>query len=240
MGALILMLVLIMGVIAFPISLTIWFISLNRIKNSTLKRQVESKSTSIAFVIWIIIFFFPVDYGSSGSNYQTWLDIWMIKTALIIFIPSILALIFSSFALKNDIDLEVNSKSSYSSLSAAIAAQQSDSNQDKTSINIEPLQTQKRKVSLILKAVVFFFMAFICLVIFANYSIEKEKPFRNFCDSLNSMHKIDDIKNKAISNGYNVIGDKSFISITMDNSKGKKPACVISDGFARIQKIDQQ
>ena len=138
MGAIIILLVMIMALVAVPISIAIWAFSLNRIKNTDVRKKIESRSTTISLILWVIIFLFQVDYGSSGSNYSIWLEIWMTKIAIIIFNPSFLALIFSITTPQN---LRVlNSDTQYNSLSDAIQAQKEKSK------SYEPIKPAKSSI----------------------------------------------------------------------------------------------
>lgn len=95
MGGLILLMVVLMGIIAVPLSLAIYYVALSTIKGKGARRAVETRCTSTSIFMWVLIFFFPVSYGQSGSNYEMWFAIWATKTALIIFVPSVLVILFS-------------------------------------------------------------------------------------------------------------------------------------------------
>jgi hypothetical protein len=126
MGAIILFTVLMSGLISVPISLVLWVFFRRNIVDPQLRKRIDTKCTTLSLFIFAVIFFFPVDYGPAGSNYDTWVTIWLTKTLLIIFTPPILAFIFT-----RGISLQTNTEEMqpsvyYGSLDDAIKAQTND------------------------------------------------------------------------------------------------------------------
>lgn len=123
MGALILLMVMLIGLIAVAISLGIWLFALSNIKEKAEKRKVETRCTTTSLVLWVLIFFFPVSYGQSGSNYDAWFAIWTTKTALIVFTPSILAILFSISSRRRRRAITTRDVPAYDSLADAMTDQ---------------------------------------------------------------------------------------------------------------------
>jgi len=86
---------------AMRLSMNIFTRALDQFKqNSDAKKFIIKMAMIITPIIWVIVFFFPVDYGPVPRELKLWIMLWSMKTIGYFLAPAVVALL-AAFYLQN-------------------------------------------------------------------------------------------------------------------------------------------
>ena len=79
---------------AIRVSINIFTRCLDQFKRDEVAKKIIIRmALIISPIIWLIIFFFPVDYGSVPRDLNLWIILWSMKTIGYFIAPALVALI---------------------------------------------------------------------------------------------------------------------------------------------------
>ena len=123
--------------ISIPISAVLWMFFRRNINDPQKRKRHEEKCIIGIIICWIIVFLFPISFGSPG-NADVFFKVLMTKTLLMVYTPPFFAFIFSLGPTVNTSTIE-NQRSEnqrplhyYGSLQGAVRAQQLGASQEGT------------------------------------------------------------------------------------------------------------
>jgi len=98
---LVLAVVSIVAFAAMRVSMNIFTRCLDQFKRNELAKKTIVKVVLIVSpIIWLIVFFFPVDYGPVPRNLNLWIILWSMKTIGYFLAPAIVALMTTFYLQK--------------------------------------------------------------------------------------------------------------------------------------------
>ena len=78
---------------AMRLSINIFARCLDQFKrNEKAKKTITKMALIISPILWVIIFFFPVDYGPIPKDLNVWIILWSMKTIGYLLAPALVAL----------------------------------------------------------------------------------------------------------------------------------------------------
>ena len=87
----------VVSVVAFAalrVSINIYTRCLDQFKkNEHAKKLILKMVLIISPILWVIIFFFPVDYGTVPREIKLWITLWSMKTIGYFLAPAVVALL---------------------------------------------------------------------------------------------------------------------------------------------------
>ncbi len=101
MGVFILFVVGGVGLFCLVISIVLYKAASSSAKSTEIKRNARFLTLVLTPIFWIVIFALPIDYGSSGSNYDIVVQAFALKTAAFLFTPAVI-MISAVFILNPD------------------------------------------------------------------------------------------------------------------------------------------
>ncbi|QLE87309.1 hypothetical protein FLM48_20885 [Shewanella sp. Scap07] len=102
MGMIIAFAIAIVAMLSLLVSSVILIRLLDQLKGSVLLKRIRLQLLVITPLVWTVIYYFPVQYGPAGSNYDQIITVWCTKTALFILSPAIIAILCRRFNRKSE------------------------------------------------------------------------------------------------------------------------------------------
>ena len=79
---------------AMRLSINIFTRCLDRFKKKeSAKKLIIRMALIISPILWVIVFFFPVDYGPIPRDLNVWIILWSVKTIGYLLAPALVALL---------------------------------------------------------------------------------------------------------------------------------------------------
>ena len=97
MGMLVLAIVSVVAFAAMRLSMNIIFRTLDSVKSDDSRKTIRYAMLIITPVLWVIIYFFPVEYGGPPKIFNLWLMIWSLKTICYFMAPALVAVLVSMY-----------------------------------------------------------------------------------------------------------------------------------------------
>jgi len=81
---------------ATRLSMNLVFKSLDSVKSNKAKKTIKLAALIIAPILCLIVYFYPVDYGSP-RNLTIWIMVWSTKTILYFLSPALVAVLVAMY-----------------------------------------------------------------------------------------------------------------------------------------------
>jgi len=103
MGLIVLAVVSVVAFAAMRVSMNIIIKTFDKSKSDKTKKTIRYAMFIITPVLWMFIYFYPVQYGGPPKELNLWIMNWSLKTILYFLTPALVAVLVSMYlSSKND------------------------------------------------------------------------------------------------------------------------------------------